>query len=117
MNRLETATQSTTCPLAANNDVDGIVRLQVKIPNQSYSQYLPNYFICESAINDKNALRSHWVGSRLPDPGVGTHSGDRRTVGLIHNSGFDPTESLYNFKVLPQKWLKESAPDKRRLNK
>jgi len=66
-------------------------------------------------------LRSHWVGSRLPDLGVRTHSGDRRTVGLIHNSGFDPTDdptkSLYNFKGVPQKWLKESAPDKRRLNK
>jgi len=92
LNRLVTATQKTTCPLAANNDVDGIVRLQVKIPNQSYSHYLPNYFICKSAINDKNALRSHWVGSRLPDPGVGTHIGDRRTVDLIHNSGLDPTD-------------------------
>ena len=92
MNRLETATQSTTCPLVANNDVDGIVRLQVEIPNQSFSQYLPDYFICESAINDKTALRSHWVGSRLPDPGVGTHNGDRRAVGFIHNPKFELTD-------------------------
>ena len=116
LNRLETATQSTTCPLAANNDVDGIVRLPVKILNQSYSQFLPNYFICESAINDKTALRSHWAGSRLPDPGVGTHSDKRRTVASIHKSGFDPTKCLMILGV-PQKWLKERIPDKRRLNK
>jgi hypothetical protein len=68
LNRLETATQSTRYPLAANNDVDATVRLQSKIPDRSYSQYIGQGFIRESALKDKNALRLQLVISRLADP-------------------------------------------------
>lgn len=99
MNRLESTTQSNTCPLAVNNDVEGTVRLPVKILNQSYSQYLLNFFIPESALNDRIALKSHWLGLMLPDSGEGTLSGDRRKANLIYNPWFDPTKSHFDFKV------------------